>query len=224
MCAALSIVNIGDGMKRVKGILALSLGLGGIISNIAPAAAIPYQSATVYKAMDGTNQVVVFSASPGSRISVNLGTSPRPAARLAGACGEVRISPPSSGDFTGLEVDGTPINASTLPVQTLPSCVNGSFSETRSANFKTPTGQVVVVGKTPSSAVSVSLPAAVTRNVTVGACGFGVLRPTSSSGSLPSSFSVDTTSYTLASLPDAQTPPYCRTVNGTPYGYVPASW
>lgn len=222
MCAALSIVNIGDGMKRVKGILALSL--GAIISNIAPAAAIPYQSATVYKAMDRANQIVVFSGTSGSRIQVNLGSSPRPVARLAGNCGEVRISPPASGDFTGLEVDGTAIDASSLSVQTLPSCVNGSFAEARTSNFKTPTGQVVVVGKTPGSAVAVSLPAAVTRNVTINACGFGVLRPTSSSGPLPSSFSVGTTSYTLASLPDAQTPPYCRTVNGTPYGYVPTSW
>lgn len=188
------------------------------------ASAIPYQSNTVYKAMDGSNQVVVFSAAPGSRISVNLGTSPRPAARLAGACGEVRISPPSSGDFTGLEVDGVAVNAASLPVQTLPSCVSGSFSETRNANFKTPTGQVVVVGKTPSSAVTVSLPSSVTRSVTIGACGFGVLRPTSASGPLPASFSVDTTSYTLSTLPDATTAPYCRTINGTPFGYVPASW
>jgi hypothetical protein len=186
--------------------------------------AIPYQSATIYKAMDGANQVVVFSATGGTRISVNLGTSDKSTARLAGSCGEVRISPPSSGDFTGLKVDGTAINVSSLSTQTLPSCVSGSFSEARTTNFKTPTGQVVIVGKTPGSAVSVSLPAAVTRSVTANACGFGVLKSTSTSGPLPSSFSVGSTNYTLASLPDAGTPPYCRTVNGTPYGYVPASW
>lgn len=204
-----------------SGVIITSL---GILFAPLSAFAIPYNGATVYKAMDSGNTVVVFSASPGSRISVNLGTSPRPAARLAGSCGEVRISPPSSGDFTGLQVDGMPVDTSALPTQSLPSCVNGSFSETRSANFKTPTGQVVIVGKTPSSAVSVSLPAAVTRSVTVGACGFGVLRPTSASGPLPTSFMVDTTSYTLATLPDATTAPYCRTIDGTPYGYVPASW
>jgi hypothetical protein len=213
---------------KIKGILALLVGVGaiasGIGSSISPASAIPYNGATVYKAMDGMNQVVVFSASPGSRVSVNLGTSPRPAARLAGSCGEVRISPPASGDFTGLEVDGEAINAASLTVQSLPSCVNGTFSSERPDNFKTPTGQVIVVGKTPQAAVSISLPAAVTRSVTVGACGFGVLRPTSTSGPIPATFSVDTTSYTLASLPDATTTPYCRTVDGTPYGYVPASW
>jgi hypothetical protein len=195
-----------------------------LASSVAPAAAIPYNSATVYKAMDNGSTVVVFSGSAGSKVSVSLGSSDKSTARLAGSCGEVRISPPSTGDFTGLKVDGTAINAASLPTQTLPSCVNGSFSETRSANFKTPTGQVVVVGKTPSAAVTVTLPAASSRSVTINACGFGVLKPTSTSGPLPSSFSVGTTNYTLSSLPDAGTPPYCRTVNGTPYGYVPASW
>lgn len=196
--------------------------IGALFSPLS-ALAIPYNSATVYKAMDGANQVVIFSATPGSRISVNLGSSPRPVARLAGACGEVRISPPASGDYTGLQVDGVAVDASSLPTQTLPTCVNGSFSETRSANFKTPNNQVVIVGKTPGSAVAVSLPAAVSRSITVNACGFGILRA-SSGQTLPTSFSVDSTNYTLASLPDATTGPYCRTINGTPYGYVPASW
>jgi hypothetical protein len=185
--------------------------------------AIPYQGATVYKAMDGSNQVVVFSGTSGSKISVSLGSSDKATARLAGSCGELRISPPSSGDFTGLKVDGVAVNASSLSIQTLPSCVNGSFSEARTTNFKTPTGQVVVVGKTPGSAVAVSLPSPTTRSVTANGCGFGILKSTSSS-SLPASFMVGTTSYTVATLPDATTAPYCRTVNGTPFGYVPTSW
>ncbi|MBD2458409.1 hypothetical protein H6G80_30625 [Nostoc sp. FACHB-87] len=205
------------------GLIATTI-FSAIASSVAPAAAIQYNGASVYKAMDNGNQVVVFSASPGSRVQVSLGSSDRATARLAGSCGEVRISVPSSGSFEGLKVDGTAIDASALSTQTLPSCVNGSFSETRSSNFKTPTGQVIVVGKTPGAAVTVTLPASSTRSVTINACGFGVLRPTSTSGPIPSSFSVGTTDYTLASLPDAQTPPYCRTVQGTPYGYVPASW
>lgn len=209
-------------MQIVKSGLIATAALSALFAPLS-AFAIPYQSATVYKAMDGTNQVVVFSATAGTRISVNLGTSDKSTARLAGSCGEVRISPPSSGDFTGLKVDGTAINVSSLSTQTLPSCVSGSFAESRTTNFKTPTGQVVIVGKTPGSAVSVSLPAAVTRSVTANACGFGVLKGTSTSP-LPASFSVGTTDYTVASLTNAGTPPYCRTVNGTPYGYVPASW
>jgi hypothetical protein len=193
-----------------------------VIASSGSASAIPYNNNTVYKAMDGTNQIVVFSATPGSRISVNLGSSSRPVARLAGACGEVRISPPASGNYTGLQIDGVAVNVSSLPTQTLPSCVNGSFSETRSANFKTPNNQVIIVGKTPGGAVSISLPAAVSRSITVNGCGFGVLRSTGQT--LPETFSTESSSYTLASLPNANIAPYCRTVNGTPYGYVPASW
>ncbi|MBH8564469.1 hypothetical protein I8748_20165 [Nostoc sp. CENA67] len=209
-------------MKIAKSILALSLGIGAII-NSAPASAIPYNGATIYRATDNGNTVVVFSGSAGSKIQVNLGSSSKSTARIAGSCGEVRISPPSSGDFTGLQVDGTAVNAASLSTQTLPSCVNGSFSEARSSNFKTPTGQVVIVNKTPGSAVAISLPSPSTRTVTINGCGFGLLKPTSSS-TLPSSFSVGATNYTLASLPDATNTPYCRSINGSYYGYVPASW
>lgn len=211
-------------MKKIQ-LIKLSAITTAISALFAPlsASAIPYNSATVYKAMDSGNTVVVFSGTAGSKISVSLGSSDKSTARLAGGCGEVRVSPPASGDFTGLKVDGTSIDVSSLSTQTLPSCVGGTFAETRSANFKTPTGQVVVIGKTPGAAVAVTLPSATTRSVTVNACGFGVLKPTTGQ-TLPSSFSVDSTSYTLASLPNAGTPPYCRTVNGTPYGYIPASW
>ncbi|WP_375495942.1 hypothetical protein [uncultured Nostoc sp.] len=194
-----------------------------IASGISPAAAIPYQGATVYKAMDAGSTVVVFSATAGSKISVSLGSSDKSTARLAGSCGELRISTPSSGDFTGLKVDGTAINAASLSTQTLPTCVSGSFSEARTTNFKTPAGQVVIVGKTPGAAVAVTLPSATTRTVTANACGFGVLKSTSTS-SIPATFMVGATSYTVATLPNAVTPPYCRTVDGTPFGYVPASW
>jgi hypothetical protein len=208
---------------KIKGILALGLGLGAIVSNIGSAAAIPYQGATVYKAMDSGSTVVVFSGTAGSRVAVSLGNIDKSTARLAGSCGEIRISVPSTGSFAGLKVDGVSVDASALSVQTLPSCVSGAFSESRTTNFKTATGQVVIVGKTAGSAVAVSLPSSSTRNVTINACGFGVLKGTSTSP-LPSSFMVGTTNYTVATLPDATTAPYCRTIDGTPYGYVPASW
>lgn len=200
-------------------------GVGAIASSvITPAMAIPYNGATVYKATDNGNTIVIFSGSAGSKVSVSLGSSDKSTAKLTGNCGEVRIPVPSSGSLEGLKVDGTAINVSSLSTQTLPSCLNGTFAEARSSNFKTPTGQVIIVNKTPGAAVTVTLPSPSTRSVTIGACGFGVLKPTSTSGPLPSSFAVGATNYTLSSLPDAGTPPYCRTVNGTPYGYIPASW
>ncbi|MHC5822851.1 MAG: hypothetical protein ACYT04_45210 [Nostoc sp.] len=63
---------------KIKGILALVVGVGAlasalttvIASNIGSASAIPYNSATVYKATDAGSTVVVFSATAGSRIAV----------------------------------------------------------------------------------------------------------------------------------------------------------
>ncbi|MBW4600677.1 MAG: hypothetical protein KME29_14040 [Calothrix sp. FI2-JRJ7] len=197
--------------------------ISAIGSSLAPAAAIPYQGDTVYKSTDRGNPVVVFSASPGSRIRVNLGSSASTTARVAGACGELRISVPASGSFAGLKVDGTAIDASTLPTQTLPSCVSGAFAETRSANFKTPAGQIIVVGKTPNSAVSIELPQPTVATVSVNGCGFGVLRARTGS-TLPATFSTDSTSYTMTALKSASAPPLCRTAGGSAAAYIPANW
>ena len=206
-----------------KRVFALLVSLGAIASTATPSLAIPYGTDTVYKVMDGGYDAVVFSGTPGSKVSVSLGSVDKTVARIAGSCGEVRISPPASGDFTGLKVDGTAIDASQLSVQTLPTCTNGSFSETRSNNFKTASNQVVIVGKTAGSAVAVTLPSAATKSVTINGCGFGLYKANASTP-LASSFMVGSTSYTTTSLPNAQIAPYCRTVAGTPYGYIPSSW
>lgn len=180
--------------------LAAALPLG--IASIAPASAIQYNTSTVYKATDGGYTVVVFSASAGSKIQVNLGNVSKPTAKIVGACGEIKLSVPSSGSFTGLKVDGTSVDASTLSTQTLPSCVNGTFAEARTSNFKTPSGQVVIVGKTPGTAASVELPQPTIKTVSINACGFGVLKE-SATFTLPTTFKVDATDYTTASLPDS---------------------
>ncbi|MHC5763436.1 hypothetical protein [Nostoc sp.] len=209
----------------MKKIIALLVGVGALASSMAPAAAIPYGSNTVYKTVDSSTSAttVYISATANSRVQVELGSIDRSTARIAGACGELRISIPSSGSFAGLKVDGTSIDASTLSTQTLPACNNGTFTESRTANFKTPNGQVVIVGKTPGSAVAITLPTEATRNVSINGCGFGILRAASGS-TLPATFDITGTSYTVASLPDAGEPPVCRTTNGVSTGYVPSSW
>lgn len=207
----------------LKTALICGLGILGTVSNLAPASAIPYKGDTVYKASDRGFPIVVFSASPGSRIRVNLGNASSTQARVAGSCGEVRLSVPASGSFAGLKVDNVAVDATTLPTQTLPSCVSGAFAEPRTANFKTPAGQVVIVGKTPNSAVSIELPQPSVATVSVNGCGFGVLRPRTGQ-TLPATFSTDSTSYTMASLKDAAKPPLCRTTNGAAAAYIPSNW
>jgi hypothetical protein len=210
-------------LKKIKPLVFAIFGLSAIISSATPAAAIQYLTNTVYRATGTLGQEVYISGTANSAVQVKLGSQARASARIAGACGEVRISPPSSGDFTGLQVDGVAINVASLPSSTLPSCVSGAFAEPRTANFKTPTGQVIIVGKTPNEAVTISLPSEVTRTVRINACGFGVLRPSATSP-LPTTFIIGTTNYTTATLPNATTGPLCRTVNGASFGYKPASW
>ncbi len=185
--------------------------------------AIPYNSATVYKGMDGLYQVVVFSGTPGSKITVSLGSVAKTTAKIVGSCGEVKISPPASGTFTGLKVDGSAVDASALSSQTLPACSNGTFAEPRTANFKTPNNEVVIVGKTAGTAISIELPQPSAKTVTVNGCGFGQIKATATTP-LPSTFSVGTTNYTVSSLPDASKPPLCRTSNGVSTGYIPSTW
>lgn len=197
--------------------------ISAIASSLAPAAAIPYKGDTVYKAVDKGLPIVIFSASPGSKIRVNLGSSAATQARVAGACGEVRLSVPASGSFAGLKVDGTAIDATALPTQTLPSCVSGSFAEPRTANFKTAAGQVIIVGKTANAAVSIELPQPSVATVSVNACGFGTLRARSGA-TLPATFSTESSNYTLSSLKDAAKPPLCRTAGGQAAAYIPSSW
>lgn len=197
---------------------------------IAPlsASALPYNSNTVYKVQGSNGPEVYVSASPGTRAEFDMGVVDRPAARLAGSCGEVRINPPSGGTFDFVKASGETIDPATLPTQLLPTCSGGSFSESRAENFKTPEGRIILVGYTPGQAVAIATPRAVTRRATVNGCGFARVR-SSSSFTLPDKFNYMGTEYTVASLPDAGTPPVCRSTSGTDgtrvyTGYVPANW
>lgn len=204
-----------------------ALTLSGLSLDIAisPADAIQYKGASVYKATENGVTTVYLDGTTGSRVAVDLGQVSRTISRIAGACGQVSISKPKGNEsFTNLKVDGTAIDYSALPTQTLPACKNGTLAEARSANFKTVHGQVVVVGKTPGASVSIIVPAESTRHIAINGCGFGVLRASTGS-TLPATFKVNSTSYTLASLQDAGHGPVCRrSASGTYSAYTPTNW
>lgn len=216
---------------KLQNIFKISASLGSLASAvIAPlsASAVQYNSNTIYK-VQGTNGPEIYvSAAPGTRAEFDMGQVDRPAARLAGNCGEVRINPPRGGTFEFVKAAGQTIDPSTLPTQLLPSCRSGSFSEPRTENFKTPEGRIILVGYTPGQAVAIATPRAVTRRATVNGCGFARIR-SSSTFTLPASFSYMGTEYTVASLPDAGKPPVCRSTTGNGgarvyTGYIPANW
>ncbi|MDF5726253.1 MAG: hypothetical protein PUP91_38610 [Rhizonema sp. PD37] len=211
-------------MKVLKNI-ACFLGVGVCASSLSPAEAIQYKGASVYKATENNVTTVYLDGTAGSRVAVDLGQVSRTISRVAGACGQITISKPKGNNsFTDLKVDGTAIDYSALPTQTLPACKNGTLAEARSANFKTAHGQVVIVGKSPGASVSITVPAEATRNIAINNCGFGVLKASTGS-TLPTSFKVNGTSYTLSSVVDAGHGPVCRRgASGTYSAYTPTNW
>ena len=103
-------------------------------------------------------------------------------------------------------------------------CTNGTFSEARTANFKTAKGQVVIVGKTANTSVSIVLAGDSTKNLAINACGTGVLHA-AKGDTLPDTFTVNGSSYTLASLPDAGKGPVCKkSATGAYTTYTPSTW
>lgn len=189
---------------------------------VSPVNAVPFGSATVYKVINNGITSVYLSGTANSRIEVEMGSTPRTTARVVGSCGEVRIAVPSNGSFAGLKIDGVNVDASALATATLPSCSGGTFSELRPSNFKTPNGQVIIVGKTPGSGTTITLASDVARNVSINSCGFGRINVTDT---LPlTTFKIGTTDYTLSTLANAGQPPVCRTLDGVSTTYTPSSW
>ena len=210
---------------KVKLISAFLLGIGAIASSLSPAAAVQYNGATVYKATENGITTVYIDGTAGNKVAVDLGQVTKTTSKLAAACGDVKISiPKGNPTFSGLKVDGVAIDYASLPIQILPTCTNGTFAEARTANFKTAKGQVVIVGKTPNTSVSIMLPGDSTKNLAINACGTGVLHA-AKGDTLPATFTVNGTSYTLASLPDAGHGPVCKkTATGSYAAYTPSSW
>ncbi len=210
---------------KVKFFYAFLLGIGAFAFSLQPANAVKYGANSVYKATENGITTIYIDGTAGNKVAVDLGQLTKTTSKLAAACGDVRISiPKGNPNFTGLTVDGTAIDYASLPVQTLPTCTNGTFSEARTANFKTAKGQVVIVGKTPNNSVSISVAGESLRNLAINACGTGLLRAPKGE-TLPATFTVNSTSYTLASLPDSGHGPVCKkSATGAYTTYTPSTW
>ncbi|MCC5668425.1 hypothetical protein LC653_32380 [Nostoc sp. CHAB 5784] len=193
--------------------------LSAIASSIFPAAALKYGSADVYRVGSGSSSVIYFHGTASSSISADIGYVSKVSSKLAGACGEIVLSSSTVGTSPTLKVNSTTVTIASLPTQLLPTCTSGSFAEARSANFKTPDGKVVLVGNTAGTSATLDVPKATVKTVKINACGFGSFKG-SDSAPLPTTFKVGSTTYTVASLPNAMDAPKCT----SGVGYVPASW
>lgn len=225
------IVNKDRGLDMKKRLLSL-LGLAGLlVTGIAPLAqAIPYGSNNVYKAVAaGKTYIFVGSQSPSASVEVTLSGVQKTSIKSADACGQVTVTGTSAAPLSGtIQVGNKSINYGTLSTQLKPSCVNGTLSEARTADYKTPEGSLVAVGFTASSPQNVVTTGNAVRRVTANACGFARFTGTTTAPiSGTTQFSIGGTSYTVSSLPDAVVGPRCNTIDGTPRGFKPVgvgSW
>ncbi|MHC5823163.1 MAG: hypothetical protein ACYT04_46860 [Nostoc sp.] len=204
---------------KIKGIIALFVGVGAIASNMAPAAALKYGTADVYRVGSGTAAVIYFHGAASSSISADIGYVSKVSSKLAGSCGEIVLSGSTVGTTPTLKVNSTTVTLSSLPTRLLPTCTGSSFAESRAANFKTPDGKVVLVGNTAGTSATLDIPKATVKTIKINECGFGSFKG-SDSAPLPTAFKVGSTNYTVSTLPDAGGAPKCS----SGMGYVPASW
>ncbi|MBO3464263.1 hypothetical protein G7B40_037910 [Aetokthonos hydrillicola Thurmond2011] len=212
-------------MRFSKKLISALFGVSSLAYSMAPAAAVQYNGASVYKATENGVTTVYIDGTANSKVAVDLGQLAKTTSKIATECGSVKISTPKGNpEFTGLTVDGLAINYANLSTQTLPACVNGTFAESRTGNFKTAKGQVIIVGKTPGASVSISVLADSMRSITVNGCGNALLRASKGS-TLPATFTINGSSYTLASLPDSGHGPVCKKASdGTYAAYTPSNW
>jgi hypothetical protein len=157
---------------------------------------------------DAEGNIHVQNLTPGASATVLSGELTRKV--TANFCGLVTVSVPTGQTMPAtVQVGADTITVATLPVQSVPRCVNSVLAEARPANFKDASGRVVVVAKTPGTQYDVvytGLPA--TRTLTANACGFIRISNTASRP-VPTSFTYNGTTYTTATLP-TQNPGLCR--------------
>jgi hypothetical protein len=198
----------------------LTAGLS-IVTAIAPlsfpleANAIPFQSNTVYRALNNGSTVVVFSGAPAGTATITVKNS-SPTSRIVGACGEIRLSPAVVGPvpLANVTVNNSQIDTSNLQTFNIPLCENGVFSPSVPTNFRTPQGGIVLGGRTPGTAVSVIVPRDVARTITLNSCGFGILRNPGTS------VNMNGTNTQVSTLPNAGQAPRCI----DNIGYVPTTF
>jgi hypothetical protein len=179
---------------------AAALLLGGATLSFASSAfAAPFK--------DTTGSIYIQDAAPNTSVQIQTGELSRKV--TANFCGLVTVSVPTGATMPASITVGTDaIDTTTLPVQTIPRCVDNALAEARPANFKDASGRVVVVGKTPGVGYQVTYPGVpANRSLSSNACGFikisnSVARPA------PTSFTYLGTAYDTASLP-TQTPARC---------------
>lgn len=212
-----------------KRALAVSGAVLAMLSAVAPAFAAPPPD--VFKDSDG-NVYVHGATSPGIGMSLPVEYVGRgQESRLrANYCGEVAITITSSrpalgNSITVIDEQGTStIDVSALPVELRPRCVGQNLEEPRTNDYKTPDGDVILVGRTAGLYSEVSFnDLNYTSNRRANGCNFIRISNTTRSP-LPASLVINGTTHSLSTLTEAD-PPVCRGNSSDGYTlYLPESW
>lgn len=117
---------------------------------------------------------IIFEGTAASAFSANIWTIANKT-QVANACGLVVVPTlPYSNQSLFVAATNQSVDYAALPVQTIPSCSNGTLSEPRTANFKTSDGKTVLVGQTAGSSVVSQYWIRGKRSGTFNNCGFKV--------------------------------------------------
>lgn len=169
-----------------------------------------------FKDVDG-NIHFQTGLSPSQKVEYSAGELSRKI--TANFCGLVIVPVPTGASMpASITVDGTSVNTTTLPVQSVPQCVNNTLKEARPANFKDSTGRVIIVGKTSGVQSIVAYPGVPSiKSITANACGYARIS-NSTSNPAPATFTYAGQTYTTATLPE-QIPNRC--IDGKKFVYTP---
>lgn len=196
-------------MKLRRKFALIGLACTSALMSMAPAFAVPFK--------DEAGNIHIQDLTPNQQVQYSAGEASRKI--TANFCGLVVIPVPTGSTMPAtLTVDGSSVSTGSLPVQSVPSCVNNALSEARSANFKDANGRVVIVGKTAgiqSTVAYVGTPAV--KNLTANACGYARIGNTTANPA-PATFVYAGTNYTTASLTTTE-PNRC--VSGKKFVYTP---
>lgn len=204
--------------KLLKKAAVVAIGALSLVGSVAPAFAAPQQGTF----RDGDGTIFMVGLSQNQEVLLSYPGTPKTASGRASACGAVTVKGSGGIPVTGIiKVDNVSIDTSTLSQQILPPCVNGSFQEPRTSNFKTYDGSIVVVGKTPNSFYAIETAENGTRRIRANACGIAYAKPNSKfSHALTSDIQINGGAIQKISDYMQKGSPICRSGEA----YYPESW
>lgn len=191
--------------NRIKPILLIAASLAAV-GNVAPA------FSQIVSVKDAEGRVYVRGLTPQIPLDFTFIGTNQSRQVVSNGCGAVILRGTTALPIAAnITVGSTPVNVAALPLGLLPACTAGAFAVPVPANFKTASGQVVIIGQTPNTAILVAQLGDRVRRVTPNACGFARLA-TSASFTLAGTFNVNGTSVNVDTV-STGLPPICRTGN-----------